>query len=120
MNKPQYYANINDRFDCDPADCSDRNEISIESAKEFTETPEEFGSEHAAEFGTPEYVGMPMPEQDFFNAPGLIAPLGMTATEATQAERKTDLSSLYESAEDCGCGEYGMIDKILVNPKKEA
>ena len=104
MNKPQFYANINDRFDCDPADCSDRNEISIESAKEFTETPEEFGSEHAAGFGTPEYVGMPMPEQDFFNAPGLIAPLGMTATEATQAERKTDLSSLYESAEDCGCG----------------
>lgn len=110
MNKPQYFTNVNDRFDCDPADCSDRNEISIESAEEFTRAPEEFGSEHAAEFGAregmPEYVNMPEPEQDFFNSPGLIAPLGMTATEATQDERRTDLSSLYgtEAAEDCSCG----------------
>lgn len=108
MNKPRYFTNVNDRFDCDPADCSDRNEISIESAEEFTSAPEEFGSEHASEFGSregmPEYVNIPEPEQDFFNSPGIIAPLGKTASQATQDERRTDLSSLYETSDDCGCG----------------
>ncbi len=106
-----------DSFDSDPSDCNGyktRRECDVESATEFPSTPDEFGANSAetAEDGIPQYVNEPETAKDFFNAPGVIAPLGKNET-TNPVDRSDDLSGLYdeqpdvydtESASDSGCG----------------
>ncbi|MCH5163063.1 MAG: spore coat protein [Clostridiales bacterium] len=81
-------------YDNDPADCngySSGADYSTESSDEFSPAP--------SEFGTPDKTSEENDAKDFFNSPGIIAPLDY-------ADGRTDLGSLYdtESAEDNGCG----------------
>ncbi len=105
-------------FDCDPADCSgyrtdtdgmtetadefdtqssneieteSANEFDTESAKEFNDVPNEYGdSETAKEFG------MTNGTNGFFNAPGVLAPIGNPSFAANNVgAEKTDISELY-------------------------
>lgn len=135
---------IFDSFDSDPCDCNGyktgiRRECDTETSAEFTSVPDEFGNNSAetAEDGMPEYVNAPEQANShsggvsskngsetatdnsdvngFFNAPGIIAPLGKNET-TDPVDRSTDLSGLYDeptdtydtesaSDNDCGCGD---------------
>lgn len=102
-------------YDCDPADCAGYrsekattyddlsaesasefdthrpNELDTESSNELTQTPDEYSdSKNAAEFGTENDTN------DFFNAPGVLAPIGNPSFAPFNGRaEKTDISELY-------------------------
>lgn len=146
---PFYSAYDNNGYDCDPADCNG-------APKEFTETAQEFGATPDNEFtvAKDDIGGYTGPEiktssernaintvktaSNFFNAPGIIAPLGdADATDYTiggeslfdsentspDDETAATIDEYYttqsESAEErCRLDDYEIISDVLGSEKQ--
>ncbi len=117
--------NNNFNYDSDPADCNiassnNPSEFNTESAEEFPQTPAEFATDTESavdsETSDTESATDNSDATDFFNSPGIIAPLG--TAENTESAAENDISELYESQDSnteagsdngcgCGCGDDG-------------
>lgn len=147
MKKIPFYSVHDSNFDCDPADCNG-------SPKEFTETAQEFGAMPDNEFpdAKDDMGGYTGPEVEtrternaidnvktainFFNAPGIIAPLGgADATDYTiggeglfddgtvspDDETAATIDEYYttQSAEErCRLDDYEIISDVLGSEKQ--
>lgn len=97
-------------YDSDPMDCNDyraKREFDVESADEFITSPAEFDSYE----DDTQNENDNQPVKNFFNAPGIIAPLGTNIEYGIPVNQNINLSSLYESGQDNDFNNENPVDK---------